>query len=87
MSFCLYDFLSFFRKKDLLKIFGKDIFHPSTSSGQEKLLAIMKALIGEGRPKPFECVGTYKESKLALKLSLQKAKKSGKVPFLLTKIK
>jgi hypothetical protein len=32
-------------------------------------------------------VGTRKESKLAFSLSLKKAKKSGKIPFLLTKIK
>ena len=87
---CLFVYMTFYpflEKKDLLKIFGRDIFNPSTSSGQEKLLAIMKALIGQGKPKPFECVGTKKEGRLALKLSLQKAKKSGKVPFLLTKIK
>ena len=93
----LYPFLE---KKELLKIFGKDLFDPSTSSrpegrgspleeaaGQEKLLLIMKSLIGWGRPKPFECVGTKKESKLAFSLSLKKAQQTGKIPFLLTKIK
>jgi len=43
-------------------------------------------LIGQGRHKPFECVGTYQESRIAFKLSLKKAKKLGKIPYLLTKI-
>jgi len=37
-------------------------------------------------PKPFECIGTKKESKLALSLSLKKAKKEGKIPYLLKRI-
>jgi hypothetical protein len=72
----LYPFLN---KKTLLKIFGKDIFE------NKKILPVMRALIGEGKPKPFECVGTKKESRLAFKLSLVKAKKEGKIPYLLTK--
>jgi len=72
----LYPFL---KKEQLLKIFGRDIFE------NKKLLPVMKSLIGEGRPKPFECVGTKKESRLALNLSLKKAKKLGKIPYLLTK--
>jgi len=72
----LYPFLN---KKILLKIFGKDFFE------NKKLLPVMKSLIGEGKPKPFECVGTKKESRLAFKLSLEKAKKEGKIPYLLTR--
>lgn len=72
----LYPFLN---KKNLLKIFGKDIFE------NRKLLPVMKALIGQGRPKPFECVGTKRESRLAFKLSLEKAKKEKEIPYLLTK--
>ena len=74
----LYPFLE---KKMLLKIFGKDIFE------NKKLLPAMEGLIGEGVPKPFECVGTKKESKLAFSLSLKKAQKTGKAPYLLTKLK
>ena len=99
----LYPFLN---KKDLLKIFGKDIFQ------NKALLPIMYALIGQAcppklgerrrrKPKPFECVGTKKESQLAFKLCLEKAKleelrsshasakasaKEGKIPYLLTKL-
>jgi hypothetical protein len=71
-------------KKDLLKIFGKDIFQ------NKKLLPIMKSLIGQGRPKPFECVGTKKESQTAFKLSLGKAlrRAQGKpTPYLLLEYK
>jgi len=74
----LYPFLN---KKDLLKIFAKDIF------GNKKLLPIMESLIGQGRPKPFECVGTKKESKIAFKLSLEKAKKLGEISYLLSEYK
>lgn len=72
----LYPYLS---NKQLLKIFSKDLFK------DKKLLPILKALVGQGRYKPFECVGTYRESKLAFRSSLKKAKKSGKIPYLLTK--
>ncbi len=43
----------------------------------------MLELIGEREVKPFECVGTRKESLVALYLSLQKAKEGGRVPLLL----
>lgn len=72
----LYPYLE---KKILLKIFGKDIFE------NKKMLPTMKALIGQGSHKPFECVGTFKESKKALELSLEKAKKAEKVPYLLAR--
>ncbi len=78
---CLFVYLTlypFLGKKDLLTIFGKDIFQ------NKKLLLTMKSLIGQGRPKPFECVGTKKESRLAFRLSFKKAKKEGKIPYLLT---
>jgi len=80
----LYPFLN---KKDLLKIFDKDIFDPSTSSEREKLLLIMESLIEKGRPKSLECVGTKKESRMAFGLSFQKARKEGRIPYLLTKLK
>ena len=86
---CLFVYMSlypFLKEKELLKIFGKDIFDPSTSSGREKLLLIMKGLLGQGRPKPFECVGTYQESRSVFKLCLEKAQKSGRIPYFLTKL-
>ena len=77
---CLFVYLTlypFLEKKELMKIFGKDFFE------NEKLLPLMKALIGQGRPKPFECVGTKKESRLAFRLSFKRAEKEGKIPYLL----
>ncbi|MDO8436521.1 MAG: hypothetical protein Q7S82_04080 [bacterium] len=74
----LYPFLE---KKQFLKIFGKDLFE------NKKLVPVMKALIGQGKAKPFECVGTFKESRLAFNFGLQKARRTGKIPYLLTKLK
>ncbi|MDI6602648.1 MAG: hypothetical protein QME57_00815 [Patescibacteria group bacterium] len=71
----LYPFLE---RKQLLKIFGTDIFE------NRKLLPTMKGLLGQGRPKPFECVGTKRESRIAFSLSLKKAQQERKIPFLLT---
>ncbi len=74
-------FYPFLEKKKLLKIFGKDIFE------NKNLFPIMKGLLGQNTPKPFECVGTFEENKKAFLLSLQKAKKEGAVSYLLTKLK
>ena len=82
----LYPFLA---ERDLIKIFGENLFE------KKELLPIMKELIGEKKIKPFECVGTRKESLAAFYLCLKKWKiengglssvtsvKSIKVPFLL----
>jgi hypothetical protein len=46
----------------------------------------MLQLIGKKKFKPFECVGTKKESFLAFKLSFEKWKRENKrLPFLLKK--
>ena len=75
----LYPFL---KKKQLLKIFGTDIFE------NKKLLPVMHGLMNPEMTKPFECVGTKKESQMAFKLSLEKAtKREEKIPYLLTQIK
>lgn len=63
---CLYPFID---NKKLSKIFGKNLFQ------DKKLLYLMKELIGEQGTKPFECVGTKKESLVAFYLSWKKAKK------------
>lgn len=76
----LYPFLT---KDRLLQIFGRDIFE------NRGLLPTMKELLGRGKHKPFECVGTKKENQLAFSLSLKKAekgKKTEKIPYLLTKL-
>jgi len=80
---CLFVYLTlypFLENNELLKIFNKDFFQ------NKKLLPLMKSLIGEESIKPFECVGTKKESQEAFKLCLKKAKKLRDIPYLLTKI-
>ena len=70
----LYPFLE---KKELLEIFGKDMFE------DKKLLPIMEGLIGK-KSKPFECVGTFAETRKAVALSQKKAKNN--LPYILRKI-
>jgi len=71
---CLYPFLE---KEALLKIFGQNLFI------KQELLPVMLELLGLKDYKPFECVGTKKESLIAFYLSWQKAKTAGESPFLL----
>ncbi len=61
----LYPFVS---QKEINNIFGKDLF------ADEKLLPIMRELIETDKVKPWECVGTKKESLLVFYLSWQKEK-------------
>lgn len=72
----LYPFLN---QKQLLKIFGEDLFK------KKELFPLMKILIGQRGFKPFECVGTKEESQMAFFLSLKKAKKAGEISYLLQK--
>ncbi len=68
---CLFPFV---KEKDLLKIFGKNLFE------NKKLLPVMKELVGKERFKPFECVGTKKESLVAFYLSWRKTGGIGILP-------
>lgn len=52
----------------LVKIFGSDYFH------DENILTHIRALVGLAPVKPFECVGTRDEAKLALLLMIKKCK-------------
>jgi hypothetical protein len=76
----LYPFLT---EKQLLNIFKTDIF------ANRKLLPTMRQLVGEKGFKPFECVGTKKESLVAFYLSLKKDQKliDKELPFLLSYFK
>jgi hypothetical protein len=79
-SKCLFAFAilyPFLKEKEIIKIFNKNLFN------NENLLPLMKELIGKKRVKPFECVGTFKESLISLYLSWEKAKKREKMSFLL----
>ena len=66
----------FVPKKEIINIFGKNLFT------DKKLLPIMRELIEADKVKPLECVGTKKESLLAFYLSWQKEEKA-ELPFLL----
>jgi len=71
---CLYPFIG----NRIIKIFKKNLFE------KKSLLPLMLQLIGKRKFKPFECVGTKKESFLAFKMSLERWKKENqKLPFLL----
>ena len=77
---CLFVFASLypFIGEKIIKIFGKNLFE------DKKLLPLMLQLVGKQKFKPFECIGTKKESILAFKLSLEKWKKENKkLPILL----
>jgi len=79
---CLATFASLypFLGKKVIQIFKKNLFQ------DPELLPIMLQLIGKEKFKPFECVGTIEENKLAFKLSLERWKKENKkLPFLLSK--
>jgi len=73
---CLYPFVV---KKELVKIFGENLFD------KKKLLPTMQELIGERKFKPFECIGTKKESLIAFYLSWGKGRSElpKETPFLL----
>lgn len=66
---CAFAFLiltSFIRKKDILSIFKKNLF------ADDSLIPLFRDLLGFGKLKPFDCVGTFEESKAALFLSSKK---------------
>jgi len=68
---CLFVFTilyPFMEEEDLFKIFNKNLFE------DRKLKDEMLELIGVKKAKPFECVGTRKESLLGFYLSFEKAK-------------
>jgi tRNA(Ile)-lysidine synthase TilS/MesJ len=81
---CVFTFLilyPFLKEKEILKIFGENIFE------NEKLLPVFERLVGLKEFKPFECVGTKNEVKKAIELSIEKIKKErGEIPPLFEKI-
>jgi hypothetical protein len=59
----------FVDQKDLIKIFGKNLFE------EDSTVDMLMLLTGIGGQKPFECVGTFDETIAALYLSVAKAKR------------
>jgi hypothetical protein len=71
---CLFVFTAlypFIEESELLKIFGKNLFK------DKNLLPLILQLIGERKFKPFECVGTKKESLIAFYLALRSFRRRG----------
>ena len=67
-AFVFLMFAPFLEKKELIKIFGKNLLNVPT------LLPLFKDLLGFGKIKPFDCVGTFEESKVAFVLAYKKFK-------------
>ena len=75
---CLFVYIilsPFIKKEELINIFGVDMFE------NKELLEIFKELLGVSETKPFECIGTYEEVKLAISLTIKKHE--GELPYLL----
>lgn len=78
---CLFIYIvlsPFLPRKKLISIFGEDLFE------KEALLDVFISLIGGSSSKPFECVGSIKEVRMAIsKTILAFEKNRKKLPFLL----
>ncbi len=64
---CLFAYIilfPFIGKENMIKIFGQDLFENSD------MKEMFHDLVDQSRVKPFECVGTYSEVNLALRMSL-----------------
>ena len=68
-SKCLFIYIilsPFLSKNDRVEIFGEDLYN------REDLLDTFIELLGYSDTKPFECVGTYEEARLAVSQAIQK---------------
>ena len=65
----------FLYKEELINIFGEDLFE------KKELLNTLLELSWQSSNKPFECVGTYKEVRYALSLTINKL--GDNLPYLL----
>ncbi len=75
---CLFAFTilyPFVNESELVEVFEKNLF------ADESLIPLVAEMTGSSKNKPFECVGTYEETKIALFMSIQKH--TGKLPKLL----
>ncbi len=75
----LYPFIG---REKTMDIFGEDLFN------KKSLFPLMLELLGEKKFKPFECVGTKEETRVAFYLSLRRViKEKQPLPFLLNYFK
>ena len=80
-AFAFTIFSAFLSKKDLVGIFGNNLYD------DEKLAQLFADILGYGKMKPFDCVGTFEESRAALYHAKEKFKNSLMVKKFLPKIK
>ena len=59
---------AFLSKKELLNVFKKNLYQ------DKNLLPLFKDILGLGKMKPFDCVGTFEESKTAFAFGAKKFK-------------
>lgn len=81
---CAFVFLMlapFVHKNDLIKIFAKNLL------ADENLLPLYRDLLGFGKIKPFDCVGTFEEARAALFLASKNYQNDVMVKTFLPKIK
>ncbi len=74
---CAFVYLSLFPfvgYRQMIAIFGSDFF------GRPQIIEFIRQLVGLEKQKPFECVGTKEEAKLALALSVRRYREVGKEP-------
>lgn len=69
---------AFLYKEKIVNIFGTDMFE------DKEMKETFIELIGKGKTKPFECVGTYEEVNCAISKVIKESEKQGKeLPYLL----
>lgn len=68
-------------KKELIEIFGNNLYK------DENLLPLFKNILGFGKMKPFDCVGTFQEAQSALYMASKKFKNDFIVNYFIRKIK
>ena len=72
---------AFLSKKELISIFKKNLYQ------EEKLMPLFRDILGFGKIKPFDCVGTFEEAKSAFYLASKKFKNDLITKTFLPKIK
>jgi UDP-N-acetylmuramoylalanine--D-glutamate ligase len=72
---------AFLKEKELISIFGKNLYK------DEKLLPMFADVLGFGKIKPFDCVGTFDEAQSSLYLASENFEDTYIVKYFLKKIK
>ena len=81
---CIFTFImlsAFIKKNELIDIFKKNLYK------DESILPLFEDIMGLGKMKPFDCVGTFEESRVAFIMASSKFKNDFIVKKLLFKVK